>query len=550
MNKVAGSPFDVGLEPRAANFVPMTPVSFLARTALVHPKRTAVIHGEWRCSYAEFQKRVRKLANALKARGIGRNDTVSAMLPNVPAMLELHYAVPMLGAVLNTINTRLDAGTVAYILDHGGAKALFTDKEYSAVIADALSRVEKRPFVIDIDDPLFEGTGELLGEMDYEAFIADAPEDDPGIDVDDEWQAIALNYTSGTTGRPKGVVSTHRGAYLEALGNIVSWEIPGKPVYLWTLPLFHCNGWGFGWSVMAMSGTHVCLRRVEPALIFRLIAEHGVTHMCGAPTVLNMLCNAPAEHKVAFEHPVHIQTGGASPPKTIIKAMEDMGFRVLHIYGLTEMHGPSTLCVIQDDWWDMSLEERAGMMARQGVSYVTLDAQIVANPETHEKVPEDSETMGEVLMRGNTVMKGYLKDPEATETALRGGWFHSGDLAVQHPDGYIEIKDRSKDIIISGGENISTVEVESVLYQHPDVLEAAVVAAPDDKWGETPCAFVTLRPGKEVSAEEIIGFCRENMARFKAPRKVVFCDLPKTATGKVQKYELRERAKELAKQEA
>ncbi|HUF43729.1 MAG TPA: AMP-binding protein, partial [Aestuariivirgaceae bacterium] len=506
----------------------------------------AVVHGDWQCSYAEFQTRVNKLANALKAQGIGRGDTVSAMLPNVPAMLELHYAVPMLGAVLNTINTRLDAETVAYILDHGESRALFADREYSAVIGGALDRMKQRPLVVDIDDPLFDGAGDRHGISDYEAFIAGAPDDDPGIDVQDEWQAIALNYTSGTTGRPKGVVYTHRGTYLEALGNIVSWEMPGKPVYLWTLPLFHCNGWCFGWSVVAMSGTHVCLRRIDPALIFSLIARHGVTHMCGAPTVLNMLCNAPDEVKVAFDHPVHIQTGGASPPKSVIRAMEDLGFSVMHIYGLTEMQGPSTLSVIQDDWRQLPVDERAGFMARQGVPYVILAGQMVADPDTLEPVPEDGQTMGEVLMRGNTVMKGYLKDAEATEKAFRGGWFHSGDLAVQHADGYMEIKDRSKDIIISGGENISTVEIEAVLFQHPAVLEAAVVAAPDDKWGETPCAFVTLRPGKEVTAEEITEFCRSHMARFKAPRKVVFCELPKTATGKVQKFELREQARQLA----
>ena len=543
MNEMRASPFEAGLAPSAANHVPLTPVSFLRRSALIHPDRTAVIHGDRKFSYREFQARVWRLANALKQRGIGPGDTVSAMLPNIPAMLELHYAVPMLGAVLNTINTRLDAGTVAYILDHGEAKALFTDREYSGVIKDALERTERKLLVVDIDDPLFDG-GELVGETDYESFIAGPLAEDPGIAVSDEWQAIALNYTSGTTGRPKGVVYTHRGTYLEALGNIVSWEMFGKPVYLWTLPLFHCNGWCFGWSVVALAGTHVCLRRVDPALIFRLIAEHRVTHMCGAPTVLNMLCNAPDEARRAFEHTVDIQTGGASPPAQIIRAMEELGFRVMHIYGLTEMQGPSTLCVPQDHWSQMSLEERCAQMALQGVPYVVVEGQIVADPETLEPVPEDGTTMGEVLMRGNTVMKGYLKDPEATAQTLRGGWFHSGDLAVQHPDGYIEIKDRSKDIIISGGENISTVEVEAVLYGHPAVLEVAVVAAPDEKWGETPCAFIMLRPGQEVTADEIIAFCRENMARFKVPRKVVFGELPKTATGKVQKFELRQRAKE------
>ena len=431
-------------------------------------------------------------------------DTVSAMLPNVPAMLEAHFGVPMPGAVLNTINTRLDPATVAYILEHGEAKVLITDREYAAQVGPALARLKKPPLVIDVDDPLYTGPGERLGKIEYEDFIAGGDPDFAGTPVTDESSAIALNYTSGTTGNPKGVVYHHRGTFLEAVGNTMAWPLPPKPVYLWTLPMFHCNGWCFPWSVTAMGGTHVCLRRVDPALIFPMIVEHGVTHMCGAPTVLNMLVSAPAEQRRRFNHIVDIQTGGSPPPAKVIKGMEELGFRVTHIYGMTELQGPSTLCVPQDGWADLPLEERAVFNARQGVRYPVVDGQMVADPKTLAPVARNGEAIGEIMVRGNTVMLGYLKDPKATAEAFRGGWMHTGDLAVEHPDGYVEIKDRAKDIIISGGENISSVEVEIALYRHPAVQLAAVVARPDEKWGETPCAFVQLKPGTETSADEII----------------------------------------------
>jgi fatty-acyl-CoA synthase len=467
------------------------------------------------------------------------------MLPNVPAMLDAHYGVPMLGAVLNAINTRLDADTVAYILEHGEAKVLITDRVFAGVVGPALKKLKKKPLVIDVDDPLYAGPGERLGALKYEKFIAggdpafawSAPrsEDDP----------IALNYTSGTTGRPKGVVYHHRGTYLESLGNIVAWAMPAHPVYLWTLPLFHCNGWCYPWSVTAMAGTHVCLRAVDPALIFPMIVEHGVTHMCGAPTVLTMLISAPEAQRRSFAQPVHIMTGGSPPPAKVIKGMEELGFKVLHIYGMTELQGPSTYCAVQDAWRGLPLEARAVEMARQGVRYQVVDGHIVGDPKTCKPVKKDGQAMGEILVQGNTVMLGYLKDPKATAAAFHGGWMHTGDLAVWHPTNYVEIKDRKKDIIISGGENISSVEVEIALYKHPATALAAVVARPDEKWGETPCAFVQLKPGAQATEEEFIQWCRENLARYKVPRKVVFGELPTTATGKIQKYVLRETARSL-----
>jgi fatty-acyl-CoA synthase len=532
-----------GLGPNAANFAPLTPISFLARSAAIHPERIAVVHGTSRLTYGQLQERARRLASALARHGVRLGQTVSAMLPNVPAMLEAHFGVPMAGAVLNTINTRLDAATIAYILEHSEAKVLITDREYAAQVGPALAKMKKPPFVIDVDDPLYTGAGERLGTIAYEDLIAGGDPDFAGRPVSDESSAIALNYTSGTTGNPKGVVYHHRGTFLEAVGNTMAWPLPPKPVYLWTLPMFHCNGWCFPWSVTAMGGTHVCLRRVDPALIFPMIVEHGVTHMCGAPTVLNMLVSAPEEQRRRFNHIVDIQTGGSPPPAKIIKGMEELGFRVTHIYGMTELQGPSTLCVPQDGWANLPLEERAVFNARQGVRYPVVDGQIVADPKTLAPVTRDGEAIGEILVRGNTVMLGYLKDPKATAAAFRGGWMHTGDLAVEHPDGYVEIKDRAKDIIISGGENISSVEVEIALYRHPAVQLAAVVARPDEKWGETPCAFVQLKPGAEASADEIIAFCRENLARYKVPRSVVFGPLPTTATGKIQKFVLRERAR-------
>jgi fatty-acyl-CoA synthase len=540
----AGSLFQ-DLQPSEANFAPLTPLSFLARGAAIHPERIAVIHGARRLTYRDVYQRARRLASALARAGVRAGDTVSVMLPNVPAMLEAHHGVPMLGAVLNTINTRLEPATIAYILEHGEAKALITDRELNGQVGPALAMLKTRPLVIDVDDPLYTGPGERLGTVEYEDFIAEGDPDFAWSPPVDESSAIALNYTSGTTGNPKGVVYHHRGTFLEAVGNIMAWAMPAKPVYLWTLPMFHCNGWCFPWSVTAMGGTHVCLRKVDPSLIFPMIVEHGVTHMCGAPTVLAMLINAPAEQRRKFDRVVDIQTGGSPPPAKVIKGMEELGFRVTHIYGMTELQGPSTLCVQQDGWNELPLEERAALNARQGVRYPVVDEQIVADPRTLQPVPRDGKTIGEIMIRGNTVMLGYLKDAKATAEAFRGGWMHTGDLAVEHADGYVEIKDRAKDIIISGGENISSVEVEIALYRHPAVQLAAVVARPDEKWGETPCAFVQLRPGAQATEDEIIAFCREQLAHFKAPKSVVFGPLPTTATGKVQKFTLRERARAL-----
>ena len=534
-----------GLGPTPANSVPLTPLTFLPRTAAIHPDRVAIVHGDRRVTYRTFHERVRRLASALAARGIGEGDTVSVVLPNVPAMLEAHDAVPSLGAVLNAINTRLDARTIAYILAHGEARVVIVDREFSATVGPALAKLDRRPLVIDVDDPLYAGPGDRLGEIDYEDFVAGGHPDFEPPPRRDEWQPIALNYTSGTTGNPKGVVFHHRGTYLETIGHLLSWHVPPGCVYLWTLPIFHANGWCFPWSVSAMAGTHVCLRRVDPALIFRLIAEHRVTNMVGAPTVLTMLINTPPEQRAPFEHVVDIQTGGAAPPAKVIQAMNAMGFRVQHIYGLTEVLGPSTLCAWQDAWASLAPAEQAARQARQGVRYHVVEGQMVADSRTLERAPADGRTQGEIMLRGNTVMLGYLKDPAATEAAFRGGWFHTGDLAVEHPDGYLEIKDRLKDIIISGGENIASIEVEAALLRHPAVALAAVVARPDDTWGETPCAFVQLHPGMEATEAELIAFARDHLPRFAAPRTVIFGALPTTATGKIQKFDLRERAKAL-----
>jgi fatty-acyl-CoA synthase len=533
------------LKPGPANFSALSPVTFLPRAAEIFPDRVAVIHGNTRLRYAELHDRARRLASALSRSGVNRGDVVSAMLPNIPAMLEAHYGVPMLGAVLNTINTRLDADTVAYILEHGEAKVFITDRVFSEVTRAALEKLKRKPLVVDVDDRFYTGPGERVGTVEYEAFLEQG-------DADFEWSLpasesdpIALNYTSGTTGRPKGVVYHHRGTFLESVGNIIAWAMPARPVYLWTLPMFHCNGWCFPWSVTAMGGTHVCLRAVEPKRIFELIVEHGVTHMCGAPTVLTMLTSTPEAERRKFDQVVHIQTGGSPPPAKVIKAMEELGFKVLHIYGMTELQGPSTLSIDQERWAELSLEERANEMARQGVRYPVVEGHIVADPKTCKPVPKDGSTIGEILVRGNTVMLGYLKDPTATTEAFAGGWMHTGDLAVWHPSNYVEIKDRKKDIIISGGENISSVEVEIALYKHPATQLAAVVARPDEKWGETPCAFIQLKPGANATEAEYIDWCRQNLARFKIPKKVVFGPVPTTATGKIQKYVLRERAKAL-----
>jgi len=532
------------MERNAANYAWLTPVSFLERAVEVYPGKPAVVHGDRAYTYREFGERVRRLACVLAARGVGRGDTVAFMAPNVPALLEAHYAVPGLGAVLNALNYRLDAATIAFCLEHGEAKVLVTDREFAPVISKALAQVKREIFVVDIDDALAAG-GERLGAIDYESWIGQG---DPAFALPgpgDEWDALALLYTSGTTGNPKGVVYHHRGAYLNALGNALAFGLTPRSVYLWTLPMFHCSGWTYTWAVTAAGGTHVCLRKVDPALIFPAIERHRVTHLCGAPVVLNMLVHAPESVKRRFDHRVEVATGGAAPPSAVIEAMEQMGFNVTHLYGLTETYGPATLCAWQEGWNELALADRARLMARQGVRYPTLAGLQVADPRTLQPVPRDGATLGEVMLRGNTVMKGYLKNPDATAEAFREGWFHSGDLAVWHPDGYIEVKDRSKDIIISGGENISSLEVEECLYRHPRIMEAAVVARPDEKWGETPCAFVVVKPGAELAEAEVFAWCREHLAGYKVPKTVLFGELPKTSTGKIQKFVLRQRAREL-----
>lgn len=536
--------FDRDLGRTAANHMALTPLDYLERAATAYPDKIAVIHGDLRRTYGDMYRRTRQLASALAARGLGLGDTVSIMAPNTPGMLEAHYGVPMAGCVLNALNTRLDASAIAFILDHGESKLVLVDKELAPVVEEAVSLSERKPPVIWIDDALAEG-GKALGEMEYEDLLATGDPDYEWTWPADEWQALALNYTSGTTGNPKGVVFHHRGAYMNAMGNAIAFQLDRETRYLWTLPMFHCNGWTYTWGVTAVCGTHVCLRKVDPTLIFKLIAIHKVTHMCGAPIVLTMLIHAPEQTKTAFTHQVWIATGGAAPQSSTISGMEQMGFSVVHLYGLTETYGPSTICAWPPEWDDLDLEAKARRMARQGVWYPTLEGMRVVDPDTLQDVPKDGQTIGELWLRGNTVMKGYLKNRAATEEALGQGWFRSGDLAVLHPDGYAEMKDRSKDIIISGGENISSLEVEDVLYRHPKIMEAAVVAKTDEKWGETPCAFVTPKPGAELTAEEVIAFCRENMARFKAPKTVVFCDLPKTSTGKIQKFVLREQAEAL-----
>jgi fatty-acyl-CoA synthase len=532
-----------GLDPNVANHVPLSPIAFLERSAMIWPDKVAVRHGRTAYTYAEFSARCRRLAAALARHGIRRGDTVAVMAPNVPALLEAHYAVPALGAILNALNYRLDAATIAFCLDHGAAKLLITDGEFAPTVKAALRQTTRELLVIDADDPEGPG-GERLGAMTYEALLA---EGDPSFQwpgPHDEWDALALLYTSGTTGDPKGVVYHHRGAYLNALGNALAFGLTPSAVYLWTLPMFHCSGWTYTWAVTAAGGTHVCLRRVDPALIFQAIRDHRVTHLCAAPIVLNLLVHAPDAVKIAFDHEVEVATGGAAPPSAVIEAMERMGFRVTHLYGLTESYGPATLCAWQDEWGVLALPERARQMARQGVPMPTLAHLMVADPATNLPVARDGRTLGEVMLRGNTVMKGYLANQAATAAAFAGGWYHTGDLAVWHPDNYIEIKDRSKDVIISGGENVSSLEVEECLYRHPQVMEAAVVARPDPVWGETPCAFVTLRPGAAaVTERDIIAWCRDHLAHFKAPRTVVFGPLPKTSTGKIQKYVLRERAR-------
>jgi fatty-acyl-CoA synthase len=532
------------LARNAANFAALSPVGFLSRAAKVYPDKLAIVHGGARLTYGRFYERCRQFADALHRRGIQRGDTVAVLAPNVPALLEAHYGVPMAGAVLNALNYRLDARSIAFILSHGQAKLLLADREFSPVLGEVLTALPEPIPLVEIDD---DAGGASLGGTEYEAFLAEGDPAATWSGPQDEWDAIALNYTSGTTGDPKGVVTHHRGAFLNAIGNAITFGLDRSSVYLWTLPMFHCNGWTYAWAVTAMAGTHVCLRRVDPAAIFAAIAEHRVTHLCGAPIVLNMLVHAPDTAKRRLDHVVEVATGGAAPPSAVIEAMERMGFRVTHLYGLTESYGPATVCAWQEEWAGLPMSERAARMARQGVTYLTHERQRVVDPQTMADVPADGSTLGELVLRSNTVMKGYLKNPAATEAAFARGWFHTGDLAVRHPDGYVEIKDRSKDIIISGGENISSLEVEEILYRHPEIMEAAVVARPDPIWGESPCAFVTLKPrAAPVPADDIIAWCRANLAHYKVPRTIVFGPLPKTSTGKIQKYELRERAEDIA----
>ncbi len=538
------NPFETGLPRNPANYTPLSPITFLTRTAFVHPQRTSVIHGNRRWTWAETYIRCCRLASALTKRGIGKGDTVSVMAPNIPAIFEAHFGVLMTGAVLNTLNIRLETETLANIFEHAETKVLLTDREFSPQIKDALAKVNQKILVIDIDDPETE-SGDFLGEIEYEAFLAEGNPEFEAVLPEDDWQAVSLNYTSGTTGTPKGVVYHTRGAYLLASGNVMAWEMPHCPVYLWTLPMFHCNGWCFPWTITMLAGTHVCLRKVSAKNIYDSIAEHQVTHLCGAPIVMNMICNAPVEEQQELPHKVKIMTAAAPPPPTVIAQMEEASFNVTHVYGLTEVYGPAVVCEWQQSWAGKDKNTQAQLKGRQGVRYHVLEGLMVADPETMKPVPADAETMGEVMMQGNIVMKGYLKNPEETKKAFAGGWFHSGDLGVLHPDGYIELKDRSKDIIISGGENISSVEIENVLYQHPEILEAAVVARPDEKWGETPCAFVVLKPGAVVNEQQVLEFCRSKLAGYKIPKKIVFSELPKTSTGKIRKSVLREQAKKL-----
>ncbi|MEM8811261.1 MAG: acyl-CoA synthetase [Pseudomonadota bacterium] len=536
------NPFETDLDRNAANFQPLTPLTFLERAAKVYPDHVAIVHGKARVTYDEFFRRSKRLASALAQNGIGVGDTVSVMLSNTPPMLEAHYGVPMTGAVLHSINTRLDAAIVAFQLDHAETKVLITDREFAATMREALELATVSPLVIDYDDPEFPQDGETLGSLEYEAFLAQGKEDDPWNLPTDEWNAVSLNYTSGTTGNPKGVVYHHRGAYLMCYSNVIASGMGKHPIYLWTLPMFHCNGWCFPWTLSVVAGTHVCLRWVRPTAMYDAIAEHGVTHLCGAPIVMATLLNAKPEEKRAFDQKVHFVTAAAPPPEAVLAGMADAGFEVTHVYGLTETYGPAVVNEWKSAWDALEPDARATRKARQGVRYPALEDLTVMDPETMERVPDDGETLGEVMFRGNIVMKGYLKNQAASAEAFGGGWFHSGDLGVLHPDGYIQLKDRSKDIIISGGENISSIEVEDVLYKHPDIVAAAVVAKPDEKWGETPCAFIETREDSILTEDDVLAYCRERLARYKCPRHIVFSELPKTSTGKIQKFKLREMA--------
>ena len=531
--------YDHGLDANQANYEALTPISYLERSATLYPDYPATVHGDQTRNWREVHARCLRIASALAKRGVKAGDTVAAVLPNIPEMLELHFAVPMCGAVFNAINTRLDAATIGFILEHAEAKVLFTDREFVDAVSGALESLETKPLVVDIDDPLFK-EGALIGALDYEALLAEGDDNFTAVKPGNEWDAISLNYTSGTTGNPKGVVYHHRGAYLNAANNALTWEMGMHPRYLWTLPMFHCNGWCFPWTLAAVAGVTVCLRHVREDAIFESFQKNDVSHFCGAPVVLNTLVNADSGLLGNLKQGIKVMTAGAAPPAAVIRGMEELGFDVVQVYGLTETYGPMIVSAWRSEWDGLTLEEKSDLKARQGISSVLAGAMMVADPQTLEPVPWDGETQGEVFMRGNIVMKGYLKNQAATDEAFAGGWFHSGDIAVCHPDGYIQIKDRSKDVIISGGENISSIEIEDVLFRHPKILEAAVVAKSDEKWGEHPCAFVTLQAGEELSADEVIEFCRDNLARFKVPKTVVFGPLEKTSTGKIQKYKLRE----------
>jgi fatty-acyl-CoA synthase len=537
------NPYEIDLDKNPANYAPLTPLGFIERAAYVHPRRAAVVHGARRYTWGETYARCRRLASALARRGIGVGDTVAAMLANTPEMYECHFGVPMAGAVLNTLNTRLDAEAIAFMLGHGGARVLIADREFSGTVEKALASLESKPLVIDVDDPEYSGAGRRIGAEEYERFIAAGDPDYEWSPPEDEWNAISLNYTSGTTGDPKGVVYHHRGAYLNAICNIVTWGMPHHAVYLWTLPMFHCNGWCFPWTIAANAGTNVCLRKVDAGLVFAAMRDHGVTHYCGAPIVHSTLISADPKLREGIRQKVHAMVAAAAPPAAMIEGMERMGWELTHVYGLTEVYGPATVCARQEEWENLDIGKRTEKNGRQGVRYLMEEGLAVMDPQTMRRVPADGETMGEIMFRGNITMKGYLKNRKATEDAFAGGWFHSGDLAVMQPDGYVKIKDRAKDIIISGGENISSLEVEDVLYRHPAVLAVAVVAKPDRRWGETPCAFVEVRPGAAVTERELIEHCRSHLARFKAPRTIVFGVLPKTSTGKIQKFVLRQQAK-------
>ncbi len=538
--------YEAGLGKNAANYTTLTPLMFIERAASVYPTRLAVVHGEIRRTWEETYTRTRRLASALAARGIGIGDTVAVMLPNTPAMVEAHFGIPMIGAVLNALNTRLDAATLAFMLNHGEAKAVLVDSEFSDVMRAVLPAVERPILVVDVDDALYTGPGERIGEIEYEALLASGDPEFAWQVPSDEWDAISLNYTSGTTGNPKGVVYHHRGAYTAAISNILEWDMPKHAVYLWTLPMFHCNGWTFPWAIAARAGVNVCLRKVEAKAIFDLIRAERVTHYCGAPIVHNMLVNAPDELKAGIAHRVNAMVAGAAPPAALIESLERLGFELTHVYGLTEVYGPASVCPQQEAWRTLDIGERARLNARQGVRYHLQDGCAVLNPDTMMPVAADGETIGEIMFRGNVTMKGYLKNATATDEAFRGGWFHTGDLGVAYLDGYVRIKDRSKDIIISGGENISSIEIEDVLYRHPAVMAAAVVAKPDPRWGETPCAFVELKAGATVTAADLIAHCKAHLAGFKVPRAIEFVELPKTATGKIQKFELRKLAKSVS----